>query len=496
MEHNRGRGGTGSAARGTVLLSIGQATRLFSGAALYIIAGRLLPAYGFGRFAVVFITLSWAGVVLESIVLPGLQKAVSEDERRLRPALWFALKWYAPAAVAFGAVGCVAAPALGFLLEDRRLTLLFVLAAAQLPLLGVVKLASNLLAAVERYVAASAIRIIYNTLRTAGACILLLSGQGAEGAVAGLGAGTLLAAVVSIVWLLATARRLPAVEHPEMGRRAAYWTSVWLPAEVAYAVLMTLDVWLVKALAADHDAAGAYAVAYSLSRMPTFLAFGLTGAVFPRASAELARGNAEGASSVAYQATRFLVIVFVPCCYFFAASGPQAIGFLYSLRYLTAATSLAILGPAILCVALMNLACQLMGAADRPALRLKLVLCVLAVAAVCNYALIPALGIEGAALSCLVAYGLGAALGALLVYRVLRAAPPVRTVLRCLLAGALVYFGGRLWHAHGWAVVLEVAALGSLYMAALFVLRELRVGDARWFLGALRGRPQRAAETT
>ena len=93
MAQNSERSGTGSATRGTVLLSIGQATRLFSGAALYIIAGRLLPADAFGRFAVVFITLSWAGVVLESVVLPGLQKAVSEDERRLRPALWFALKW-------------------------------------------------------------------------------------------------------------------------------------------------------------------------------------------------------------------------------------------------------------------------------------------------------------------------------------------------------------------------------------------------------------------
>ncbi len=120
----------------------------------------------------------------------------------------------------------------------------------------------------------------------------------------------------------------------------------------------------------------------------------------------------------------------------------------------------------------------------------------LAVAAACNFALIPALGIEGAALSCLIAYGLGAALGVLLVCRVLRAPPPVLTVLRCLLAGALVYLGGRLWHAQGWTVVLQVGVLGSLYMAALFVLRELRVGDARWFLTVLRGRPQRAEETT
>ncbi len=207
----------GSAARGTVLLSIGQVTRSFSGAALYIIAGRLLPADAFGRFAVVFITLSWAGVVLESIVLPGLQKAVSEDERRLRPALWFALRWYVPAALAFGAAGCAAAPALAVLLEDRRLTLLFVLAAAQLPLLGVVKLASNLLAGIQHYVAAAVVRIVYNTPEDGGRVLLLLSGRGRQGAVAGLGAGTLLAAVASTVLLLATARRLPGSRAPGDG---------------------------------------------------------------------------------------------------------------------------------------------------------------------------------------------------------------------------------------------------------------------------------------
>jgi O-antigen/teichoic acid export membrane protein len=487
-----GEKSAGAATRGTLLLSIGQAARVISGAVLYIVAGRLLPADEFGRFAVVFVGLSWAGVVLESVILPGLQKVVSEDERRLRPAIGFALRWYVPAALAFGVAGCAAAPTMAALLGDRRLTPLLLLAAAQLPLLGVVKLVADLLVGVQRYAASSAVRVIYNVLRTLAGCLLLALGAGAAGAVAGLGGGTLLAAAASAALLLMTAGRLPSVACPEMGRRAAYWTSVWLPAEAAYAVLMTLDVWLVKALMHDPAAAGDYAAAYSLSRMPMFLAFGLGGAVFPRASAEIARGDAEAARAVAAQAMRFLLIVFAPCCAFFTASAPQAVGFLYSARYASAGPSVAILGPALFGVAQMNLACMLLAAADRPARRLQLTLAVLAVAAACNFAFIPALGIEGAALACLVAYGVGAALGMFLVYRVLHATLPLRSVVRCGLAGALVYAAARSWPGGGWTVLVEVGALGMLYLAALFVLRELRMGDAMWFLSVLRRRPHRS----
>ena len=482
--------GSESAARGTVLLSIGQGARVVSSAVIYVIAGRVLSNDDYGRFAVVFVAFSWTGVLLESIVLPGLRKIVSEDERRLRAALAFAARWYLSAALLLGAAFCAAAPVLAGLLGDRQLTWLFVLAGAQLPLLGVVKLAGSLLTGIQHYMAASAVRIAYMCLRALGACALLLLGLGVAGAMAGLGAGALLAAAASAVLLWRASAGLPSAPHPEMRRRVVYWTSVWLPADAAYATLMTLDVWLVKGMMEDPNAAGAYAVAYSLSRVPMFLMFGLGGAVFPRVSAELAQGNAPAARLIAFQAMRFLMIVFVPCCCFFAASAPEAIGFLYSSRYLSAGLSLAILGPAIYCAAQMELGCLLIAAADRPGIRLALTVAVLAVAAVCNVALIPALGMAGAALASLIAFGVGAVAGTALVGRVLRVGPPVRTALRCCLAGGLLYAVSRFWPAQGWVVAAKVPALGALYIAALFALRELRMEDLRMVWDGLRRRPE------
>ena len=54
----------------------------------------------------------------------------------------------------------------------------------------------------------------------------------------------------------------------------------------------------------------------------------------------------------------------------------------------------------------------------------------------------------------------------------------------------------RLWAAQGWMVAPEILALGALYMAALFALRELRSGDVKGLWDSVLGRPTRVPEPT
>ena len=63
-------------------MSAAHAALLFANAAVFVVAGRMLPAGDYGRFMVAFLMLSWINCVVGSTILPGLKKIVSEDAGR------------------------------------------------------------------------------------------------------------------------------------------------------------------------------------------------------------------------------------------------------------------------------------------------------------------------------------------------------------------------------------------------------------------------------
>ena len=65
-----------STARGTVLLSAGQAAMGVSNGMVHIVAARVLLTEAYGRFAIAFVVLAWLSAIVLSIILPGLRKVI------------------------------------------------------------------------------------------------------------------------------------------------------------------------------------------------------------------------------------------------------------------------------------------------------------------------------------------------------------------------------------------------------------------------------------
>ncbi len=152
-----------------------------------------------------------------------------------------------------------------------------------------------------------------------------------------------------------------------------------------------------KAMMEDPRAAGLYAAAFSLSRLPMFLLHGVGAAVFPRVSEALERGHRDLARSVSTEAMRFVIVLFVPICFITACSASDILTFVYSARYVEAERALVLLCPAILFAALMQLSWRLVAAANRPHINLLMIYIVLGIAVGLNLVLIPKMGISGAA---------------------------------------------------------------------------------------------------
>lgn len=465
------------AAQGVVLLAVAGAAAVLLGYGLHIVAARWLSTVSYGRFVVVVSVAMWLKNLQGTLILPGLYKCVSEDHRRLGAAVAVASKWYSAASIGLLALFLVACPFLGAAFGDTALVGLFMLAAIQLPFCAVMAFGQRLLNALRRYGAAAAVTTVYSAARACAGCALILLALGAAGAVGGLVVGSIVAGALALVLLLRERKAIPSVPYPPMLGRALSWTAVSVPTSCASTTLAAMDLWLVKAMMADPAAAGVYGTAYAVSRLPQFMVQGLVGAVFPRVSGALAEGNRALARSVSAEAMRLLAIIFVPVCFLVAGSASEITTLLFSVRYAGAGAPLALLIASMSCFACLSLMLGLIAAANHPGARMCLVLGLLPVGAVLNWLLIPRFGLEGAATASLITFAAGTLIAAFLVYHHIGAAPPLWTCLRCVAAGAIVYTIGLFWAAPGWLVVGKLAVLGTLYLAVLFVLRELRKED-------------------
>lgn len=253
----------GGAARGTVWLSAAHGALLFGHAAVLIAAGRLLTTEDYGRFAVAFLALSWVTVAVAALLLPGLAKIVSEDAARFPAALAFAGRWYAPAVLVLTLALWLAAAPLARAFGDAGLAPLLSIVAIGAPLVAVGVLGFHLLNALHRFRAASVARARGALVAAAAAGALLLLDRGAAGALLGLVTGAAVGGAL-LAWQMARAARgVPRLPYAPMARRVAWWTAMSLPALVGLRTLENLDVWLVKGLVPDAEAAGLYAVAWA-----------------------------------------------------------------------------------------------------------------------------------------------------------------------------------------------------------------------------------------
>jgi len=483
IDSSRRLGGT--ATRGTVLLSASQACMLLSNGAINIVAARILLKADYGRFAVAMLVLAWTNGIVLSLIMPGLRKIVSEDHSRFPAALSFAGKWHTFATIVAG-VGllCLARP-IARAFGDASLAPLFMIGAAQVPLMGAARLGMSLLTGLRRFGASSLVRVCY-ACSAAAACTSLIAAFGAAGGVGGAVTAALIAGSVSVALLLRERRHATFVAYPPMSRRVVHWACFAFPGELGLGTLMMIGMWLVKGLIEDPGAAGVYGVAYFVSRTPLFVVYGMSAAVFARVSNSLAEQKLEHARHVATEAMRVLMLVFILVCAAVAVSSAEIITFLFSLKHAGASESLVILAPAVFFAGQICVSLRLLDAAHRPGVRLAVTCFLVAAAVVCNMMLIPRFGIFGAALSSFIVFGAGAVIGAILVHHFLRALPPIWTAARCTAAGVAVFAVGWFWPAPGWLVLIKLTALSLLYAAVLFVLRELRAKDIKKVIDRVR----------
>ena len=475
--------GAAPAAQGVILLSIAMAATVLGGFVFHVVAARWLLTADYGRLVLVLSIITWAET-FHGAALAGAAKALSEDHRRLHAALTVATKWFLPSGLIVGLILCVAAPLIAAGLADRALVWLLVLAAVEIPLTALLRMATRFSGAMRRYAMSVAISITYALGRTAFGCALIIVGLGALGGVAGQVAGSALAAGLGLYLLMRDHRRLPRVDYSPMLSRSLSWAGYSTVYSIGLATLIAMDMWCVKAVIPDDVQVGLYGAAFALARTPKFLFQAVGGAVFPRVSQALAEGQKKLAASVTEEAFRTLIIMLVPLCLLVGESSTEIITFLFSERYAAASLPLTILIGAISIYAFFQLLLSLIEAADRPGLRMAFAVGLVPIGLALNFVLIPRYGLNGAAVATLITMSVGGMSIMPLVLRYTGARIPYGTTARCVISGFLVYGVATLWEASDWLLIPKLISLGMLYVGLLFVMGELGRREIRSIVAA------------
>lgn len=361
----------------------------------------------------------------------------------------------------------------------------------------------------RRFHVQAGLDMTFSTLKTSLVVGAALLGFGVGGAFFGF-----VAAAVAVLLIAAVVVGAQPVTQPLPLRRVGSFMGQIAAYTLLLNMLLLVDLFIVKRLAADaalahglaqpmvaersSQLAAYYAAAQTLARIPYQGILALAFVIFPLVSRSTFQNDRETTKSYVRQTLRFSLIFCAALAVVFEANPQAVMRVPYRSEYVAGAASLALLAPAQVFFSLFAIANTMLNGAGKTAVTFFLVLgtVVLLVvsAALSAHWLGATLGLaEATALGVLCANVVGALTALALLHRHLGASMGFGTALRVVIAffavtvlGRAVPDGSRI------RTLVECALLAGVFLAILAALREFRSADLkqlRRIFARARGRP-------
>jgi O-antigen/teichoic acid export membrane protein len=465
----------GGVRRGFVLLTVGQILFLLSGYATHITLARGLGPAEYGTYGVLLSILSTVALVLTAGMPEAIAKFAAERPADAGAIFAQGIAIQFRFSLLLGLAYAAVSPLLARALNDRGLTAELAVSALAIPPVALYAVAFGALNGERRFAAQALMVGGYGVLR--GVLVVGLSQRlQIWGAVAGF----------VVAPLLIVAAVLPGI----LRRRAASVIesrTLWLFARpvigftVALALLMNLDLFVVKAMVRDADVVGYYTAAATIAKVPYFFFSALGVVLLPIVSAAAVDGDGH-LLAIVRNAIRLTALAALGVAAVVAPLSETVLRTLYGQRYVAARLPLGLLVVASTLFTMTFILAYALNGLGRPGVAMRWTAVGLVLEAALALLLTPRLGAVGAAAaSCLASTLIVAALlsGAKpylgLVF-------PARSVLCAGFAVAATITAGLLLPHDRPIFLLLSAPLAALYLGLLVLLRELSIPEIRSWL--------------
>lgn len=321
-----------------------------SGYVIHAGVGRILGPEGYGRYTLV-ITLTTVIIILIGNGIPtAMAKYISELTRDKAPLILLIKKYAIRLQFLTMSIVTVAffllSPLIAKILNDETLTPLFQLSSLIIPAFAAASFYFYYFTGLHKFGVQSALKIVRSVAR-----VILIVGLAYFFSVEGTIAGYVIAPLVVFAIAFAIDVSISKKElhtHHQTDERFDWKKLVYFAWPITlfmlfYEFLISIDLYLVKALLHDDYLTGIYNAAITVGRIPYYLFYALTIVLFPTISRSTTENDHGKTTSVINDALRAQLLLLTPSVALIAIFAKPLIIFFYGARYDGAAASLAIL---------------------------------------------------------------------------------------------------------------------------------------------------------
>lgn len=479
---------------GAVSLLMAQAVVLLLGYATHLWIGRVLGPGPYGIYGIVLSAQTIIGLFLTLGVPSAVSRFVAQDEAHAASLLRQALRIQSVMAIILAAVALLLAPILARLLDDTSLVGYLSFIAVVVLLQAFYPVYVQFLSGLHRFNKQAALTSLYAIAKVLGA-ISLLYVFGVYGAFAGFAIGGIVAASIGWYWT----RSRGGAEQKKLPLQAFLsFAGTYALILVGLQILMSIDLFMVKAFLGDNVRAGYYNAAVTISRIPYFLLQGLAFILLPSVSALTKPGAPRQEAAYFIKDTlRYLIGMIVPGVALAAATSEGLIHLFFSDDYIPGAAALTVLVVGLGALAFYLLLINIVAGAGRAKFGLYLTAGLLVVSVTLGFVLIPRYELMGAAWQTTLTSLLGLTILTAYTFAAFRIPLPVRSTVNIVLATAVAIAPTYWWEANGFLLLVQYSILLFFYLIVLFVLGEISAADReriaslhsslRWIAPAAKG---------
>lgn len=458
-----------------------QAFVLGLGYVTHLIIGRLLGPGPYGVYGVVLSIQTILGIFLALGVPSAVSRFVAQDEQHARSILHQALKLQAYIAIGLALATALLAPVISRILNDASLTPIIYFVAVVIFSQAFYQVYTQFLSGVHHFNRQAALTSLYAVAKLAGALALIFV-FGVYGAFAGFIVGGAVAAAAGWYWT----RKVGGNEYTQLPLKSFLsFAGTYVLILVGLQLLMSLDLFMVKAFLQDDVQAGYYNAAVTLSRISYFILQGLTFIILPSVSALTRPGmSRDKAASFIRDVLRYLIALIVPSVALAAATSKNLIILFLSREYLPAAPLLTILMVGLGALAFYLLLITIVAGAGKAKVGLYITIGIILLSALLGVTLIPQFGLIGGAWQTTIASLVGLLILGVYTFRTFHIPVPIKSTVNVVIASAVAVAPTYVWSATSFLLPVQYVILILLYIAVLWILGEVSAKD-RQYLASL-----------
>lgn len=332
--------GSESMAKGTFYLIIASVVFSLTGYAIHFWLGREMGPAEYGAFGVVLYLMTMINLFITS----GIPRSVSKYMAEGNPGSWSIVKYGNRLQLTFCAI--VFALYLGFsgfiadIFHDPSLTPYIRISSLAIPAYALYSIyGAGYLNGLRKFGRQALASLGDSVVKVAVVFGLVLLGFGVGGAIGGY----VLAALAAFLLAWRFMGPLEKSETPFAWKKLVSFSASATGFAVAFFLLMSLDLFAVKAMGGGEIDVGYYTSATTVSRVPYYLFSGLAMSLFPSISRSTSTNNTDLTASYIRQSMRYMLILLVPSVLLISATSKDLLSLVYSSRYIDAAGPLSVL---------------------------------------------------------------------------------------------------------------------------------------------------------